>query len=240
MSSRHNHIHTSSNAYPIPSPLGVNIYIDESGDLGYPNGSNFFVFGAVIVKDHDDEKCCRTRVMRAKSKIWPYYKFDEIKSYNLHGEYRGIVIKEIMKGNYDFAYCLLRKDHVKPSLRDPSALYRWLAAKLVEEIIFKYGFKSNVNVIIDKSLDGPLLHEFNQTLISRNIDIFNRDDDLNVKIFHCNSVDEHGIQVADMVAGTVYRHYTTFNKNPAEEYNFLPTICEKTTVALDFFKGRRK
>jgi len=29
---------------PLLSALGVNIYIDESGDLGFPNGLDFFTF----------------------------------------------------------------------------------------------------------------------------------------------------------------------------------------------------
>jgi len=204
------HRHTVSDKHPIPSPLGVNIYIDESGDLGYPDGSKFFVFGAVIVKNHNDEKCCKKHVMRAKREIWGSYKFDELKSSNLHDECREIVIKEILKGDYDFAYSLLRKDEVKSDLRSTSGLYNWLAALLVEEIIIKYGFKSDVNVIIDKSLNGIRQLDFNQTLMARSFDRFNRFPCLEVKIFHHNSKTEYGIQIADIVAGTVYRHYTKY------------------------------
>jgi len=218
----------------------VNIYLDESGDLGYPNGSDFFVFGGAIVKTADDEACCRKHVNRAKRKIWDQYKFDELKSSNLHDACRKVVFHELLKGTYDFAYSLLRKSEVKPELRDTSGLYNWLAAKLVEEVIIEYGFKSDVNVIIDKSLYGVRQHEFNQTLLSRNFDRFNRYRNLSVKIFHCNSKVECGIQVADIVAGTVYRHYARYNRNPTHEYNFFPQVCERTKVALDFFKGRRK
>jgi len=198
------------------------------------------VFGAVIVKNHDEDKCCKKRVTRAISKIKDQYKSDELKSYNLHNHYREIVIKEIIKGDYDFAYSLLRKEEVKPNLRETSGLYNWLAAKIVEEIIIEYGFKSDVNVIIDKSLDGIKQHEFNQTLLARSFDRFNRYQNLDVKIYHRNSKSEYGIQIADVVAGTVYRHYTTYNRDPSPEYNYFPTICRKTKVALDFFKGRRK
>jgi Protein of unknown function (DUF3800) len=222
------------------SPLGVNIYLDESGDLGYPNGSDFFVFGGVIVKTPEDEAGCKKHVSRAKRKIWDQYKFDELKSSNLHDNCRRIVVNELLKGTYDFAYSLLRKNEVKPDLRDTSGLYNWLAAKLVEEVIIEYGFKSDVNVIIDKSLYGVRQHEFNQTLLNRNFDRFNRYPNHSVKIFHCNSKVECGIQIADIVAGTVYRHYARYNRNPAHEYNFFPQVCERTKVALDFFKGRRK
>jgi len=225
---------------PAPSPLGVNIYMDESGDLGYPNGSPYFVFGAVIVKNNDDEICCQKRVKRAKKKIWKFYKFDELKSSNLHDQCREVVIHELLKGSYDFAYSLLRKNDVKPELRDTTGLYGWLAAKLVEEVIIDYGFKTDVNVIIDKSLYGIQEHEFNKTLLNRNFDRFNRYPNLAVEIYHCNSKTECGIQIADVVAGTVFRHYTKYNRNPSHEYNFFPQICEKTKIALDFFKGRRK
>lgn len=234
------HRHYLPDKHPIPSPLGVNIYIDESGDLGYPNGSKFFVFGAIIIKNHDDEKCCKKRVTRAKSKIQNYYHYDELKSAHLHDHCREVVIREILKGDYDFAYSLLRKDDVKPELRDTSGLYNWLAAKTVEEIIIEYGFRSDVNVILDKSLYGIKQHEFNQTMMARSFDRFNKYRNLEVRIFHRNSKTEYGIQIADIVAGTVYQHYTRYNRNPAHEHNYFPKICDKTTVALDFFKGRRK
>jgi hypothetical protein len=234
------HFHTQTTTHPIPSPLGVNIYIDESGDLGFPNGSQFFVFGAVVAKNHDDDKCCKRRVTKAMSKIIPDYKLLELKSYYLNDPHREKVVNEIIKGNYDFAYCLLRKNDVKPEFRDTSGLYNWLAAKVVEEIIIEYGFKSDVNVIIDKSLYGIKQQKFNLTLLARSFDRFNRFPSLDVKIFHCDSKTECGIQIADIVAGTVYQHYTKYNRNPSHEYNFFPQICSKTSVALDFFKGKRK
>lgn len=242
---RTQHRHTLSDRHPIPSPLGVNIYIDESGNLGFPGGSDFFVFGALIAKNHDDEKCCKRRVTKAMSKIIPAYKLSELKSYYLHDTQREKVINEVLKGNYDFAYSLLRKkvmraNDVKEKFNGTSGLYNWLAAKLIEEIIIEYGFKSDVNVIIDKSLYGIQQHEFNQTLLARSFDRFYNFPNLEVKIFHCDSKTEYGIQIADIIAGTVYQHYTRFNRNPSHEHNYFPQICDKTKIALDFFKGRRK
>lgn len=227
-------------SHPSPSPLGVNIYIDESGDLGYPNGSDYFVFGAVIVKNVMDELDCKTHTRRAKKKIRSSYKSEELKNSNLRDNCRKIVVCEIIKGSYDFAYVLLRKSEVHEHLRNTQGLYHWLAAKLVEEIIIEYGFKADVNVIIDKSLNGIQQSRFNQTLLIRNFDRFNHLPDLNVKIFHCDSKTECGIQIADIVAGSVYQHYTRFRCDPSPDDNHFPRICDKTKVALDFFKGRRK
>jgi hypothetical protein len=234
--------HSEHYIHPIPSSLGVNIYLDESGDLAYPGRSKFFVFGAVIVKTCDDDKCCVTRIRRANKKIQKFYKFNEIKSSQLHGYCREVVVKEIMKGSYDFAYSLLRKDDVidKSKFLDKSSLYNWIAAKLVEDIIGKYNFKSDVNIIIDKSLYGIQQKEFDTTLLHRNSDKFYYLKNLDAKIFHCDSKTECGIQIADMIAGTVYHHYTRHERKPYSDGNFFPRICEKTTVALDFFKGRRK
>jgi len=238
----HLHDHSLSNTHPTPTSLGVNIYLDESGDLGYPNGSKFFVFGAVIVKTCNDDACCVKRIRRANKKIQKYYSYDEIKSSKLHGHCREVVINEIMKGSYDFAYSLLRKEDVtdKNKFLDKSSFYNWIAAKLVEDIIGKYNFKSDVNIIIDKSLYGIQQKEFNTTLLHRNSDKFYYLKNLDPKIFHCDSKTECGIQIADMVAGTVFHHYTRYNRQPHVDGNFFPRICQKTTVALDFFKGRRK
>lgn len=227
-------------SHPSPSPLGVSIYIDESGDLGFPRGSDYFVFGAVIVKNEEDELDCKTHTRRARKKILDSYHFEELKNSKLRDDCRKIVIHEIIKGSYDFAYVLLRKNEVHEHLRNTRGLYNWLAAKLVEEIIIEYGFKADVNVIIDKSLNGIQQSQFNQTLLIRNFDRFNHLRDLEVRIFHCDSKTECGIQIADIVAGCVYQHYTRFTCDPSPDENYFPRICEKTKVALDFFKGRRK
>jgi hypothetical protein len=141
-------IHDHLEPPPISS-LGVNIYMDESGDLGYPNGSEFFVFGAIIVKSSHDEICCKKAVTRAKKKISNDYSYDELKSSKLREKCRETVIKEILKGSYDFGYCLLRKNDVREERRNTASLYNWLAPKLVEDIIMRYGFKADVNLIID-------------------------------------------------------------------------------------------
>ncbi|MDD1687264.1 DUF3800 domain-containing protein, partial [Methanoregula sp.] len=93
--------------------------------------------------------------------------------------------------------------------------------------------------IIDKSLNGIRQLDFNQTLLARSFDRFNRFPSLEVKIFHHNSKTEYGIQIADIVAGTVYRHYTKYGCKPYVEGNHFPKLCDKMKIALDFFKGRR-
>jgi len=172
-------------------------------------------------------------------KISKNYAHDELKSYFLQEKCLERVINEIIKLDCHFAYLLLRKKEVAENLRDPKRLYNWLASKLVEEMIKEYGFKSDVNVVIDKSLDGINQVYFNRDLLNRNLEIFNRLIHLKVKIFHCDSKQNSGIQIADIIAGVIFRHYTKYNCNPKDPYNFMPQICEKATVALYFFKGRR-
>jgi len=117
------HPHFTPDKHPLPSPLGVNVYIDESGDLGFYGGSDFFVFGGVIVKNIEDELDCKTHVRRAKKKIWKLYKEDELKSSKLRDNNRKLVVGEILKGQYDFAYALLRKKQVGDHLKNTPGVF---------------------------------------------------------------------------------------------------------------------
>lgn len=234
------HIHGSLDRHPCPSSFGVNIYVDESGDLGFCGGSKFFVFGCVIVKNIEDELDCKTQVRRSMKKIFKNYKDDELKSTNLREENRKIVIEELLKGQYDFAYLLLRKDQVSESLKNtPFGVYNWLAANLLENIILHYGFRADVNVIIDRAFTGIRQYEFNQTVISRRHDRFRHLSNLEVNIFPRNSKTECGIQIADVVAGCVFQHYEKFKCDPTPEYNYFPQIFKRSKITLDFFNGRQ-
>ncbi len=236
---RTTHRHTQSDRHPCPSSVGANIYIDESGDLGFDGGSEFFVFGGVVAKNIRDELDCKTQVRRAMKKIYKTYKEDELKSTKLRENNRKLVVNEILEGEYDFAYLLLRKSQVDDTLKNvPFGLYNWLAANLLENIILYYGFRADVNLIIDRAFKGIRQYEFNQTVLNRGHNRFPHLENLEVQIYPRNSKTECGIQIADVVAGSVFQHYERFNENPSHEYNFFPDFYYRSTVRLDFF-GRR-
>jgi hypothetical protein len=233
------HDHSLSDRHPCPSSVGVNVYVDESGDLGFYGGSDFFVFGAVIVKTVEDELDCKTYTRRAMKKILATYKEDELKSSKLRENNRKVVIEELLGGGYDFAYLLLRKDQVSETLKNkPFGLYNWLAAKLLEDIIITYGFRADVNMIIDRAFNGVRQYEFNQTVVNRGQDRFPHLENLDVKIFPRNSKTECGIQIADVVAGCVFQHYERYRGNPTPEYNYFPRIYERSHVRMDFFENK--
>ena len=223
---------------PIPSPFGINIYIDESGDLGFPNGSDYFVLGAVIAPQKIHIEQCNTCVGRAKRKISKNYPYDELKSHRLKEENREKVAREILKTDLNFGYLLLRKKEVIADRWNHHSLYNWLTAKLIEKVIFQYYLKADVHVIIDKSLYGINREEFNHCIKARKVDIFNGRDNLNVDILHVNSEKVAGIQVADFIAGTTYQHYSRYKENPTDQYNFFPQIYERSTIRLNFFENQ--
>lgn len=229
----------NNKSYPYPSSFGVNIYIDESGDLGFPGRTDFFVLGAVIAKSESDVKDLKKYGRRALRDISKKgYTLDELKSNKLHDfEKRNLVITQLLKSNLDFAYCLLDKRDVDRDKRESSRWYNWLSAKLIEKIIMEYGFKSDVNIIIDKSLNGIQRKNFDHCINARKSDIFCNYDNLEISLYHVDSKTDKGIQFADMVAGTVYRHYTHFNRKPQYEDNFFPKIYNRSTVTLKFFKS---
>lgn len=157
----------------LPSPSGVNIYIDESGDLGFTGRSSpYFVIGAIIVKGPEKVQRIKTCMSRVKKKLPKKHKnIPELKYHNTDDTYRRRVLECISKTNVDIAFLLLRKEQVYHYLRDRhQILYNYLTGSLVSTVIADYGFSSDVNVIIDKSLDGVVREEFDKYLAHRSLE----------------------------------------------------------------------
>ena len=117
-------IHAFFALFPfIPIPFGGQHIHRRIRRPGLSKGERLFCFGAVIVKNDEDELDCKTHTRRARKKILNSYRFEELKNSKLRDNCRKIVIHEIIKGSYDFAYVLLRKNEVHEHLRKhPGAL----------------------------------------------------------------------------------------------------------------------
>ncbi|MGI6502673.1 MAG: DUF3800 domain-containing protein [Candidatus Methanoculleus thermohydrogenotrophicum] len=226
----------------IPSPSGVNIYIDESGDLGFTGRSSpYFVIGAIIVKGPEKvqriKKTCMSRVKKKLPK--KHKKIPELKYHNTDDRYRRRVLECISKTNVDIAFLLLRKEQVHRYLRDRhQILYNYLTGSLVSTIITDYGFSSDVNVIIDKSLDGVVREEFDKYLAYRSLEngSFRQPVMCRLEIYHVDSKQNLCVQAADFIAGAVHRHFRDYLPY-ADHYS---AIENNITIALDFFNGRQK
>jgi hypothetical protein len=225
----------------IPSPSGVNIYIDESGDLGFTGESSpYFVIGAIIVRGPERVQRIKTCMSRVKKKLPKKYKnIPELKYHNTDDTYRRRVLECISKTNVDIAYLLLRKGQVYHYLRDRhQILYNYLTGSLVSTVITNYGFSSDVNVIIDKSLDGVVREEFDRYLVFRSLENgpSRQSAMCRLEIKHADSKQNLCVQAADFIAGTLHRHFRDYLPNE-DHYS---VIEKNITIGLDFFNRRQK
>lgn len=224
-----------------PSPSGANIYIDESGDLGFTERSSpYFVIVAVIAEGPEKAQQVKTCMSRVRKKLPRKYRdIPELKYHNTDDTYKRRVLECISRTNVDIAYLLLRKEQVYPHLRDErQILYNYLTGSLVSAIVADYEFSSDVNVIIDKSLDGVVREEFDKYLVFRSLEngLSRQPSRCQLEVLHVDSKQNLCIQAADFVAGTVHRHFRDYLLY-ADHYS---VIENNITVCLDFFNGRRR
>jgi hypothetical protein len=224
-----------------PSPMGVNIYIDESGDLGFTgNSSPYFVIAAIIAQGPGQVQNCKTCMKRTLRKLSKKEKnIAELKYHNTSDIYRRRILESFSETKIEIGYVILRKEQVYPYLRtERQILYNYLTGSLVANIISSYAFSHDVNVIIDKSLDGVVREEFNKYLVYRSLERGNsyHAENCDLEIYHVDSKQNPCVQAVDFVAGAIHRHYRDYL--PSEDH--YPLIESNITIALDYFNGRQK
>jgi hypothetical protein len=152
----------SSNLFP----YRVNIYIDESGDIGSGSrSSDYFVIAAMVVRDPLCVKRCFSRIRRSKlKKKWK--KIPEFKFNNTGNILKRRILDCLANCDLDIAYSVLRKRQLYPNLRDkPQIMYNYLTGSLIAKIIGHYRVNDEVVVLVDKSLRGIQRENFDQYVV---------------------------------------------------------------------------
>jgi hypothetical protein len=215
----------------------VKIYIDESGDLGFSQkASEYFIIAAVIVYDHLAIHRCFAKIRRNKLKK-KYKELPEFKFNNSGPEIRKRILSCIASADIDIAYCVLRKEQVYPHLRKSHQIvYNYLTGSLISHIIQRYPMDGDVDITVDKSLNGIQCEAFDQYLVYKIFEKNHVNDlaSIPIQIEHIDSRREPCIQAADFVAGALHYYYRT------NDDTFSGIIENKIQVALDYFKGPRK
>jgi len=117
----------------------VDVYIDESGDIGFGEKSSpFFVIAALIVYEpHQIERCfLKIRKNRPKKK---YRELPELKFNNSDKVIKRRVLECLAQANIEFWCSVLRKDQLYEHLRkQPQIVYNYLTGSLIAKIYFHY------------------------------------------------------------------------------------------------------
>ena len=215
----------------------MDIYIDESGDIGLgTRSSDYFVIAAIIVRDTLCVQRCFAKIRRLRLKK-RFRDIPEFKFNNTSGILKRRILERLAGCDLDIAYTLLRKKELYPQLRDkPHIVYNYLMGSLIAHLLIHYRARGKVNIIVDKSMGGFQKDAFDQYVVFKIIEKYPLEEleNISLDVRHEDSRNEPCIQAADFVAGAVHRMYRT-GDNAC--YNL---IHGKVIKIFDYFHGPQK
>jgi len=147
------------------------------------------------------------------------------------------VLSCIASADVDIAYCVLRKEQVYLHLRsNHQIIYNYLTGSLISHIIQRFSAGGDVEIIVDKSLNGIQREAFDQYLVYKTFEKNQSYDPaaIRIDIDHVDSMRDPCIQAADFVAGALHYYY----RNNDDTYSGI--INEKIALAFDYFNGPQK
>ncbi|GAB6284065.1 MAG: hypothetical protein STSR0009_02640 [Methanoregula sp.] len=147
------------------------------------------------------------------------------------------ILSCIASADVDIAYCVLRKEQVYVHLRsNHQIIYNYPAGSLISHIIQRYSPRDDVEIIVDKSLNGIQGEAFDQHLVYKTFEKNQSYDPaaIRIDIEHMDSMNDPCIQAADFIAGALHYYY----RNNDDTYTSI--INEKITLVFDYFNGPQK
>lgn len=212
----------------------LNVYVDESGDLGFSKKSTKFFIIAYIVSD--SVITIRTRMKRILKKLHNKGKYhfsrNELKFSRMNSYCRRIVLEELCKSDLEIGVVVVEKRHVLERLRkDLTVLFNWLLVHhIMSALVPRIESEQKINIVFDKSLPKKRITEFNEYLLEKASYLSYRDGkDLRLdRIFsqHMDSEIEPCLQAADAVAGAYFQKYEN------EDGQYVEMLSEK----ISYFK----
>ena len=193
----------------------MEIFIDESGDLGFGQKSSQKYVIAYIAPERPDalrKKLNKTRkTLYKKSYDKPEFKFSGDSERVKQKVFRVLLSYPMVIG-----LVVIEKSAVKSSLRDkPTVLYNYLVVHYVINNILpvlqtlQTHETDPITIRIDKSLTKEAREAFDRYLQNKNLwvssDLGNHP--RRIKVNHKNSCDDPCIQAADYIAGATFRRF---------------------------------
>jgi len=210
----------------------VDIYVDESGDLGFSSGSSrFFVVSYVMTDDPVPIERVMKRFLR-RSRIIKRYAGRELKFSNSSREVREQVLRKLMNIPWTTGLIVLDKNQVDDKLRKiPDVLYNYtLLEYIMRDLLSFYDNVVPLNIHIDKSKNQARADAFNVYAFDKASFVWHQVlkrkkpfNLANLSIEHCFSHSNKCVQVADFVAGAAFQKYERGN------FSFIDIIDERVT-----------
>lgn len=172
------------------------IYIDESGELA--KQTDYFVFGAVITRN---TKEINNIIKKTRNKYRKQLgNTSEIKGYTTDDYIIKKILKKLNNTNSKVVGIIFDKKNIYkiPHSNDYNILYDTLASRLAQEI----NINNQTSIIVDKSKNKhEEITNFNKMFKSN----LNNFENHSVDIKHANSIHYNGLQIADIIAWSIFQ-----------------------------------
>ena len=177
----------------------MNIYLDESGDLGFdPNSSKHIVIALLITENpYKIERCIkkiRQRKLKKKLKELPEIKFNKSNDH-----IREKTLECLSREHIEIAYIVLNKKRVTPEKQNHKQnIYNFITGNLMCNL--PYGNKTKIKLIVDKRISNKVIRaDFDRNVKQRS--------GLQMDISHENSELNKCLQASDFIVGAIFRKY---------------------------------
>ena len=215
-----------------------NLYIDESGDLGFSErSSRFFVVAYLIVESFGMDKKLKRLLKKLHERKDYARKCNELKFANSKDAVRREVLQTIACSNVEIGFAILQKEKVKPKLREkPATLYNYIVIdNIMRNVLPRLTANDRLYVVVDRSLGKLASDAFNRYALSKaswllTVEWQNQDPIRmsNIEILHKHSESDPCLQAADFLAGACYHRFEHKNdlyyriiEGHVKHYNFL-------------------
>jgi len=185
------------------------IYLDESGDLGFRQGSTrYFTIAFVIVEDPIPFRRCVKQV-----KIKHHIPKDvELKGYTARNVIKKELLTRFLRLDAEVHAITVMKKNVELKLRrDTNILYNYIVGLSLGERILQEPAGTRVVITVDKRITSITSgFNFNQYLKYK-IWYEKGRQDINLEIHHLDSRNDYCIQGIDIICNSIFRKYSSNN-----------------------------
>lgn len=204
------------------------VYLDESGDLGFKEGSSGY-FVITIMKTNDVTRISRCvkriRQRRLKKK---HMKIPELKANNSSPEIRRRFLRDIVKHDFEIHCIILPKEKVYDYLKTKKhRLYNYIIGCVLPGAV---AFLRSIEIIVDKRSNKRVLREDFDDYIKMKIEerFFFRKPQ--VKISHYDSENDAGLQAVDFISWSIFRKY---ERDDTEYYDIIKSKIKWEKVLFE-------
>ena len=208
----------------------INVYLDESGDLGFgQGGTRYFTIAFAIVKDPTP---FRRRVKRVKIK-YHIPRDVELKGYTTKEKIKEDLLNRFSNLDMEVHAITVKKKNVEPKLqRDTNILYNYMVGLSLVERVLEEPIGARVVIIVDRRIISITSgFNFNEYLKYK-IWYERSRQDIDLEIQHLDSQESYAIQGIDVICNSIFKKYNSNN------YKLFNIIRDKVKCDKRLFFGK--